>query len=301
MTAFEALDDKLRALGFQGSHVLRLMIGRVKITAGVSLGSFSLGFVEAGPRSMTQYEISVPPNEATKEMIGNVIRLNLIQNHSASVEEWDALQYNLEKSRQEPISRPSCATDAGSDLSQPRGADLGASKVSAMLTEHEMNLSNQQPTVLIVDNEPVITDTLALILAHHGYRCSKAYNGWAGLARAREVKPDMVMSGVINGDGPNGIDMAIQILAEMPETKILLFSGQAASVDLLEVAEGHDLDLVAKPVIPSALLHWCELGGVHDLHSCVWCRQQRASSRGAYPHGVPGDCACPWCRALAAG
>jgi hypothetical protein len=34
------------------------------------------------------------------------------------------------------------------------------------------------PSLLIVDNEPVITDALALILAHYGYRCSKAYNGW---------------------------------------------------------------------------------------------------------------------------
>lgn len=37
-------------------------------------------------------------------MIGNLIQLNLVQNHSASVEEWDALQYNLEKSRAEPMS-----------------------------------------------------------------------------------------------------------------------------------------------------------------------------------------------------
>ena len=92
--------DKLRALGFQGSHVLRLVIGGVRITAGVSLRGFSLTFTQAGPRTITQYEVSVPPNEATREMIGNLIRLNLIRNHSASVEEWDALQYHLEKSRQ---------------------------------------------------------------------------------------------------------------------------------------------------------------------------------------------------------
>jgi hypothetical protein len=48
--------------------------------------------------------------------------------------------------------------------------------------------------------------------------------------------------------------MAIQILAEMPETKIMLFSGHAASADLLDAAraEGHDLDMVAKPVHPIA-------------------------------------------------
>jgi hypothetical protein len=100
MTAYVALGNKLKALGFQGSHVFRLVIGRLRITAGVSLGGFSLTFTETGPRTITQYEVSVPPNEATTEMIANLIRLNLIQNHSASLEEWDALQYNLEKSRQ---------------------------------------------------------------------------------------------------------------------------------------------------------------------------------------------------------
>ena len=104
MTAFEGRDDKLRALGFQGSHELRLVIGRVRITAGVSLRGFSLTFTEAGPRTITQYEVSGPPVDATREMIGNLIRLNLIQNHSACIEEWDALQYNLEKSRTEPMS-----------------------------------------------------------------------------------------------------------------------------------------------------------------------------------------------------
>jgi len=62
MTAFEGRDDKLRALGFQGSHELRLVIGRVRITAGVSLRGFSLTFTEAGPRTITRYEVSVPPS-----------------------------------------------------------------------------------------------------------------------------------------------------------------------------------------------------------------------------------------------
>ena len=75
MTAFKGLDDTLRALGFQGSLVLRLVIGRVRITAGVSLRGFSLTFTEVGPRTMMQYEVSVPPSEATREMIGNLIRL----------------------------------------------------------------------------------------------------------------------------------------------------------------------------------------------------------------------------------
>lgn len=164
-----------------------------------------------------------------------------------------------------------------------------------------MSPEKRKPTVLIVDNERVITDTLALILAQYGYQCSVAYDGDQGLERAREVKPDMVISGVINGDGPNGVKMAVQILDEMPDTRILLFSGQAASADLLEAAgaSGRDLDLVAKPVHPIALIHWCDTGGVHDVRSCRWCRERWVDSGGAYPHSERRDCACAWCRALA--
>jgi DNA-binding response OmpR family regulator len=50
-----------------------------------------------------------------------------------------------------------------------------------MLTEQKRNRR-----VLIVDNERVITDTLALILGQYGYQCSVAYDGDQGLARARE-------------------------------------------------------------------------------------------------------------------
>jgi DNA-binding response OmpR family regulator len=96
---------------------------------------------------------------------------------------------------------------------------------AAVGPQDRMNPEKRNSTVLIVDDERVITDTLAMVLAQSGYHCSVAYDGWAGLARAREVKPDMVISGVINGGGPNGLEMAVQILDEMPDTRILLFSG----------------------------------------------------------------------------
>jgi CheY-like chemotaxis protein len=56
--------------------------------------------------------------------------------------------------------------------------------------------------------------------------------------------------------GMNGIDLAIRIKSKCPNCKILLFSGQAATADLLESArtEGHDFVLLEKPVHPSDLL-----------------------------------------------
>jgi CheY-like chemotaxis protein len=54
----------------------------------------------------------------------------------------------------------------------------------------------------------------------------------------------------------NGIEAAINIRAFLPSCKILLFSGQAATADLLESAraKGHDFEILAKPVHPQDLL-----------------------------------------------
>ena len=60
--------------------------------------------------------------------------------------------------------------------------------------------------------------------------------------------------------GISGIELAIQMRARYPNCKILLFSGQAATLDLLEGAraQGYDFRLLQKPVFPSVFL--CEIG-----------------------------------------
>ena len=56
--------------------------------------------------------------------------------------------------------------------------------------------------------------------------------------------------------GMNGIEAAIITRSKLPECKILLFTGQAASLDLLVVArlEGHEFEILAKPIHPTDLL-----------------------------------------------
>jgi len=112
-----------------------------------------------------------------------------------------------------------------------------------------------KPKVLIADDERVIADTLAIILNQHGYDAHAVYTGTAAVERARSVRPDLVISDVIMPD-MNGIDAAIKIRAMLPSCKILLFSGQAATADLLETArqQGHEFEILAKPVHPQDLL-----------------------------------------------
>ncbi|MFZ0690354.1 MAG: response regulator, partial [Acidobacteriaceae bacterium] len=81
------------------------------------------------------------------------------------------------------------------------------------------------------------------------------YSGEKAVEMAQILRPDMLISDVIMTD-LNGIDAAIQIRALLPNCKILLFSGQAATADLLDRvrAQGHEFEILAKPVHPQDLL-----------------------------------------------
>lgn len=112
-----------------------------------------------------------------------------------------------------------------------------------------------KPKVLVVDDERVIADTLAIILNQAGFDAAAVYTGTDAVERATNEKPDLVISDVIMPD-MNGIEAAIRIRKILPGCKILLFSGQAATADLLEKArlQGHEFEILAKPVHPQDLL-----------------------------------------------
>ena len=119
-----------------------------------------------------------------------------------------------------------------------------------------MGTTNKMPRVLIVDDEHIIADTLAVILRKAGYQTTTAYNGTEALQKAIELEPDMVITDVMMPD-VSGIDTAVQIKAILPNCKVLLFSGQAASADLLAKSrrDGHEFDLLSKPIHPQDLIN----------------------------------------------
>jgi CheY-like chemotaxis protein len=115
--------------------------------------------------------------------------------------------------------------------------------------------TGRKPKVLVVDDERVIADTLAIILNQHGFEATAVYTGTGAVERARSEQPDLIISDVIMPD-MNGIEAAINIRSFLPTCKILLFSGQASTADLLERAraQGHQFEILAKPVHPQDLL-----------------------------------------------
>ena len=112
-----------------------------------------------------------------------------------------------------------------------------------------------KPRVLIADDEEVIANTLAVILNFAGFETQAVYSGEKVLEMVHGFKPDMLISDVIM-PGITGIETAIRVRAMLPSCKILLFSGQAATANLLEKArlQGYEFEILAKPVHPADLL-----------------------------------------------
>ena len=112
-----------------------------------------------------------------------------------------------------------------------------------------------RPVVLVVDDERIIADTLSIILSKSGFTAMTAYNGESALKLACAIKPDLLISDVVM-PGMTGVELAIVITETIPGCKVLLFSGQAATVDLLEKARhnGHDFTTLTKPIHPTDML-----------------------------------------------
>jgi len=109
--------------------------------------------------------------------------------------------------------------------------------------------------VLIVDDEEIIADTLALILNRNGFESEAAYSGDKAVEKALVLRPHVLISDVVM-QGMNGIEAAIRISESVPGCRIILFSGNAATADMLEdaAAEGHHFELISKPIHPRVLL-----------------------------------------------
>jgi DNA-binding response OmpR family regulator len=109
--------------------------------------------------------------------------------------------------------------------------------------------------VFVVDDEPVIAQTLAIILNQAGFEASAFDHPHKAIAARADLAPSLLISDVMM-PGMTGVELAIEFRKAQPECKVLLFSGQAATADLLEKAreQGYDFDLLSKPVHPADLL-----------------------------------------------
>ena len=107
------------------------------------------------------------------------------------------------------------------------------------------------PSVLVVDDEPVIVQLIAMVLKQNGYAVLTASGGVEALMvySSYHSKVDLVLTDVVL-PGMNAVELANRIRALDPTVKILLMSGSVP--DGIKVPP--ELQLLAKPFVPTQLI-----------------------------------------------
>jgi DNA-binding response OmpR family regulator len=118
-----------------------------------------------------------------------------------------------------------------------------------------MSSSEYRHTILVVDDEPIIADSLTTILQQSGYAAFTAYDGETAIEASLLTPPELVISDIML-PGMNGIELGIKIRRIFPDCKVILSSGQSRSGDLLAAAlsAGNHFVFLQKPVQPRILL-----------------------------------------------
>jgi CheY-like chemotaxis protein len=207
------------------------------------------------------------------ERCGQKVEARLVKGHWSPDPHWPSIarrhkgKLPVPKSR----SRQELATGGGSPPlpdTLPDGAIAETATSDALTVSVKLAAGKKSPAktrtptedsilkrVFIVDDEFIITSTLALILRHHGFDATSFTQPLEALQAVKERAPDVLVSDIMMPEF-SGIDLAIRVQQQCPECKILLFSGQAYTNALLEKAktDGHHFEVLLKPVHPVELM-----------------------------------------------
>jgi signal transduction histidine kinase len=107
--------------------------------------------------------------------------------------------------------------------------------------------------VLIIDDEPIIRETIAVYLEDSGFVPFEAENGRIGLEVFRRERPDIILVDLRMPE-VDGLDVLNIITEESPETPVIVVSGTGVLQDVVEALRMGAWDYVTKPIADMAVL-----------------------------------------------
>jgi two-component system response regulator HydG len=117
-------------------------------------------------------------------------------------------------------------------------------------------VKTQRPSILIVDDEGGILDTLRILLKNSGFRPSTAQGGRAGLDALREQQPDILLTD-IRMPGVSGTDILEAARELDPELPVILMTAQATLQSAIQAVNEGAFYYVQKPFANADLVAIC--------------------------------------------
>jgi len=113
-----------------------------------------------------------------------------------------------------------------------------------------------QPSILIVDDEQGILDTLRILLKNEGFDVTTAQGGKAGLEQLKAAAPDLVLTD-IKMPGVTGIDILAAAKDQDPETPVILMTAQASLQTAIQAVNQGAFHYVPKPFSNDEIVALC--------------------------------------------
>lgn len=110
-----------------------------------------------------------------------------------------------------------------------------------------------QGHILVIDDEPVVRESLAVYLSDSGFQVDTARSGDEGLALFRNKRPDLVICD-LRMPLFDGLDVLKAINAESSETPVIVVSGQGSMNDVVTALRNGAVDYLFKPLIELEVL-----------------------------------------------
>jgi two-component system response regulator AtoC len=108
-------------------------------------------------------------------------------------------------------------------------------------------------TILIIDDEPGLRQTVSLILAEEGYQVHTASDGEEGLARARELDPDLILCDV-RMPRLSGLEFLDRFRAENGRAMVVVMTAYGSLELAVEAMKRGAYDYLPKPFSPDQLV-----------------------------------------------
>ena len=109
------------------------------------------------------------------------------------------------------------------------------------------------PSVLIVDDETGILETLSILLKNEGFSPVVAHGGRAGLERIQALDPDIILTDV-RMPNVNGIEILTAARAKDPDMPVILMTAQADLRSAIQAVNSGAFYYIQKPFVNDDIL-----------------------------------------------